>query len=178
MSALKSLALLAAVTAMAGGFSLDEASAAERSRYDYQGAAGVCQPSQPSFAANLRARPLGLANEGATTAFVTCAFRGDQTPGGRGAWQVTATVGNFGAAVRRVTCTFVTGSQLGGDSDAIYRAKTFQVAPGNQGVTFSWVPSEIAGAPESIERPAVLCSLPPRTTLHYFSTYYDEGVGN
>lgn len=178
MSALKSLSLVAVAAVLVAGFPLRDAGAAERSRYDFQGAAGVCQPSQPSFAANLRARPLGLANEGTTTAFVTCAFRGDQTTGGRGAWQVTATVGNFGTAVRRVTCTFVTGSQRGGDNDAIYRAKTFQIAPGGQGVTFSWEPSEIAGAPESIKRPAVLCSLPTKTTLHYFSTYYDEGVGN
>ena len=178
MSALKSSALVAGATVLVAIASQGELRAADKSRYDFQGAAGVCQPSQPSYAAGLRARPLGLANEGAATAFVTCAFRGDQTTGGRGAWQVTATVGNFGGITRRVTCTFVTGSQLGGNNDAIYRSKTFLVAPGGQGVTFSWEPSEIAGAPESIKRPAVLCSLPNRTVLQYFSTYYNENVGN
>lgn len=177
MSALKPFAL--AVAAMlAVGLPVDGVHAAERFRYDFQGAAGVCQPSLPSYAAGLRARPLGLANEGTATSFATCAFRGDQTPGGRGAWQVTATVGNRGTAVRQVSCTFVTGSKLGSSSDAIYRTKTFSVAPGGQGVTFSWQPSEIAGAPESIARPAVLCSLPAGTVLHYFSNYYDENIGN
>lgn len=169
-AALSAALLLAGAT---GG-----AEAAEVLRYDYQGAAAICQPATSQYAAQLRSRPLGLVNEGTTPAFVSCALVGDARPGGRGAMKVLVEVGAAGGVTSGVTCTFVDGLQQGGTADAVYRTKSALVSGGIRGVALTWQPSEIAGAPEHIFRPAVQCALGPLTALHYFAITYDEDIGS
>lgn len=151
--------------------------AAEAFRYDIQGAAGICQPARPEYGVALRARPLGLVNEGTVPAFVTCTLRGDPRAGGRGATKVLVHLGNVGTASAVVSCTFVEGRQLGGESNAVYRTKSGTLFGGAQGESFSWQPSEIAGGPELIYQPALQCSLGAGSALHYISVSYDEDVG-
>lgn len=153
------------------------APAAEVLRYDFQGAASICQPASALYATSLRARPLALANEGTTPAFVSCALRGDPRPGGRGAMKVLVEVGAIGELVGTVTCTFVDGHEQGGTTSAVYRTKSAIVSPLARGATLTWQPSEIAGAPEHIFRPALQCKLGPKTALHYLSLTYDEDIG-
>jgi hypothetical protein len=153
------------------------AGAIEVQRYDMQGAAAICQPATSVYAASLRARPLGLVNEGTTDAFVSCALAGDPRAGGRGAMKVLAEVGATNTPFGSVTCTFVDGYQEGGTTNAIYRTKSAAVGGGTRGATLTWEPVEIAGAPEHIFRPAVQCRLSPGTALHYLSVTYDEDIG-
>jgi hypothetical protein len=153
------------------------ASAAEIFRYDFQGAAGICQPAIAASAANMRARPLAFVNEGEGTAFVTCTFRGDPRPGARGATKVQVHVGHVGETGSSVTCTFVEGRELGGVSNAVYRTKSVAVYGGSPGASMTWQPSEIAGGPDLIYQAGVQCVLGPDTALHYISVYYDEDVG-
>lgn len=156
---------------------LGDARAVEVFRYDYQGAAGVCQPSLPEYEAGLRSRPLGLANEGTTTAFVTCTFRGDDTAGGRGAWQVLVNVANDGTTSQTVKCTLVDGAASGATSNATYTPKSAGLFIG--GAAFiAWVPTDIAGSPAKINRPALSCALPAKTTLQYLGINYDENIGS
>ena len=153
------------------------ASAAEVVRYDYQGAAAICQPALPAHAAGLRARPLSLENLGTGTVFVSCALRGDPRPAGRGAMKVLAEVGATGTGAAVIRCTFVDGLQEGGTLDAVYRTKAVVVQPNTRGTSITWQPSEIAGSPEHIFRPAVQCELPPGAALHYLAGTYDEDIG-
>ncbi|MEN1956906.1 hypothetical protein [Luteimonas changyuni] len=174
---LAATALFAALVVAAPAFSLD-ARSAEVSRYDFQGAAAICQPATAAYGQSVRSRPLAVVNEGTSNTFVTCALRGDPRPGGRGAMKVLV---ETGAPVGRngiVSCTFVDGTQHGNVVDAVYRTKSASVAAGSRGVTLTWQPVEIAGAPEHIFRPAVQCMLSPGIALHYLSVTYDEDVGS
>jgi len=155
-----------------------DAAAAEVFRYDFQGAAGICQPATGAYAEQLRSRPLGLVNEGTTVAFVSCALAGDARPGGRGAMKVLVEIGAVGGIGNVVSCTFVDGFQNGDVLDAVYRTKAAYVTGGTRGVAFTWQPVEIAGAPEHIFRPAVQCALAPGTAMHYLSVTYDEDIGS
>ena len=170
-------AALAAVLLLASAMPGD-AAAAEVFRYDFQGAAGICQPATSTYAAQLRSRPLGLVNEGTTVAFVSCALVGDARPGGRGAMKVLVRIGALGDLGSVVNCTFVDGLQNGDVVDAVYRTKTEYVSAGTRGVAFTWEPVEIAGAPEHIFRPALQCALGPGTAMHYLSVTYDEDIGS
>lgn len=155
-----------------------DAAAAEVFRYDFQGAAGICQPATSAYAEQLRSRPLGLVNEGTTVAFVSCALAGDARPGGRGAMKVLVEVGAVGLGGHVVNCTFVDGQQNGTVVDAVYRTKSAYASGGTRGIAITWQPVEIAGAPEHIFRPAVQCALGPGTAMHYLSVTYDEDIGS
>lgn len=170
--------LMLAMTALILGAVQASAIAAEVFRYDYQGAAAVCQPALPEYEAGLRSRPLGLSNEGDTTAFVTCTFHGDDTSGGRGAWQILVNVANDGTAAASIDCTLVDGFASGSSSNATYTTKSVGLFPGGNGAFIAWLPSEVSGSPAKINRPALSCSLPARTTLHYIGINYDENIGN
>ncbi|MBJ6981488.1 hypothetical protein [Luteimonas sp. MC1572] len=171
-------AALAALLGLFAAAPSGDVAAAEVFRYDFQGASGICQPALSSHAATLRARPLAFVNEGEATAFVTCTFRGDPRAGARGATKVLAHVGNVGTAVAAVSCTFVEGRQLGGQSNAVYRTKSTSVFGGSPGTALTWQPSEIAGGPELIYQAAVQCALGPGGALHYISVFYDEDIGS
>lgn len=163
--------------ALFAGLPAGEVAAVEVERYDIQGAAAICQPATSQYAGQLRSRPLGLVNEGTTAAYVSCALRGDPRPGGRGAMKVLAEVGAVTELAGSASCTFVDGYQQGSFSDAVYRTKAVLLSAGQRGVALTWQPSEIAGAPEHIFRPALQCALSPGTALHYLSVTYDEDVG-
>ncbi|WP_457005398.1 hypothetical protein [Luteimonas sp. A501] len=155
-----------------------QADAAEVVRYDFQGAASVCQPATFAYAEGLDSRPLSFVNKGTTPVFVSCALRGDPRPGGRGAMKVLVEAGATGRRSGRVTCTFVEGYEQGDTSQAVYRTKSADVFTMSRGVALTWQPSEIAGAPEHIFRPALQCVLAPGTAIHYLSVTYDEDVGS
>lgn len=93
-----------------------------------------CNGALPGFEGALRKRPLGIANEGASSAFVTCSF----TNGYNLATILDGVVfvTNRRAAAVDVTCTFVNGvvadAHLSFPSIPLptYYAKTVNVAPG------------------------------------------------
>lgn len=87
-------AACAVTLGLMAALSVTQAAAVEKLRFDYQGAAAVCQPSKPLYEAGLRSRPLGLANAGTDIAFVTCALQGSDPTGQRGAYQVQVNITN------------------------------------------------------------------------------------
>lgn len=150
--------------------------AVELTRTDQQGASGMCQGALASYNATLRARPLGMANEGTTTAFVSCAWQGDDTVNGRGAQQIQVVIGNTGNAAATVSCTLVNGFQAGTFVNATYTVKSATIAPG-AAATISWVPAEVVGAPPEIRLPALSCQLPPGTVIQHTIKSYLEEIG-
>ncbi|MGH8031983.1 MAG: hypothetical protein ACREO8_06345 [Luteimonas sp.] len=146
-------------------------------RYDYQGAGGVCQPTAAQFERGLRSRPLGLANEGTTTAFVSCALQGNDVAAGRLITQVDVVVANGTRGTGTISCTLVAQTQAG---MAFYSARTSTPAPG-QAALFTWFPTDAAidgGTKIGIPRPSLQCSLPPSAVLQYTALYYREDISN
>ena len=172
------LAGILTLATLIGAGASSVASGAEVSRYDYQGAASICQAATAQYAPSVRSRPLALVNEGTSDAFVACALRGDPRPQGRGAMKLLVEVGAPGARSAAVSCTFVEGYQRGSTIDAVYRTKSTIVSAGARGQALTWQPSEIAGSPEHIFRPAVQCMLGPGAALHYLTVTYDEDIGS
>jgi hypothetical protein len=170
------VAAVVAAFCAAAALAPSPADAATVQRYDVQGAAGACQPALASHAAALRTRPLAMVNEGSSPAFVTCTYRGDPSASGRRISKVLVNVGNVSGSPGVVNCTFVNGRD-GLDTAAVYRTKGALVNAGGAGVNLTWQPSEIAGTPTTISRPAVQCTLPKGTAVHYISVTYDEDIG-
>lgn len=158
---------------------MSQAMAVEVNRYDYQGAAAVCQPTLPQHGANLRAQPLrGLSNlNEEDTIFVTCGYRGDDTTVPRGAWRVIANAANYGSSLGAiVSCTLVNGRAIGPDSNATYTTRSVFVALGG-GATIFWTAADIEGGPPTISRPAIMCSVPAGASLQFVGIHYAEDVG-
>lgn len=151
-----------------------ETMAAEVVRYDFQGASSTCQPATFAYAEGIDSRPLSLVNRGTTTVFVSCALRSDPRGGGRGATKVLVEAGATGQRSGQVSCTFVEGRD---QEEPIYRTKSAFVYKESRGVALTWQPSEIAGYPERIFRPAVQCVLAPGTAIHYLAVTYGEDIG-
>jgi hypothetical protein len=155
--------------------------AVEVLRFDYQGAAAVCQPSAPIHETNLRSRPLGLSNSGTKTAFVTCANQGSDPTGQRGAYQVLVNVGNNDTVAKRITCTLVVVFRKPGETAnrTVYSPRAADVPAGSGGF-IAWVPTDLTGQTGGPEIPkwAVSCGLPKKTTLQYTGSFYKEEVGN
>lgn len=163
-----------ALSTLAASFPIGAVSLA---RSDVQGAAGLCKAATPAYAAGVRYRPLGVANESSENAFVTCNWQGDDnSTAARGATRVYVAISNFGGASASVTCTLVEGHQDGVLTFASYTPKTISIASG-AGATLQWLPSEIQGAPATIELPSLSCALPAGTTMNYTGKEYSEDVG-
>jgi len=153
------------------------AQAVEIARQDFQGAVGMCKGATPAYSAALRNRPLGMANESGSVAYVTCNWQGDDTQNTtRGARLLTVVIGNTGTSAQTVDCTLINGFQSGAQTVASYTPKTATVAAGGS-ATIQWVPADLAGAPDQIKLPALSCSLPAGTVLQYTSKQYNEDVG-
>jgi len=174
---------LACVVALGAMCSLLSATvvAIEKPRFDYQGAAGVCQPSTAIYEANLRSRPLGLSNSSTQTAFVTCAIQGSDPTGQRGAYQVLVNVGNNDTAAKNITCTLVVVFRLANETmdRTVYSPRTISL-PAGFGGFISWVPTDLTGTTggPDISKSGISCGLPAQTTLQYTGNFYREEVGN
>lgn len=165
---------------LAPAFAGASVSAAELPRFDYQGAAGVCQAAMPAYEPLLYSRPLGLANIGASTAYVTCAVQGSDPAGQRGAYKVEVNVSNTHTAPQIVTCTMVVVYRKVGDvaDSTVYMPRSLALPP-SAGGFIHWVPTDLIGAfggPE-ISKSGISCILPPATTLQYVANYYYENIG-
>lgn len=127
----------------------------------HQNAAAHCQGALPAFAGTLRARPLGLGNEGNASAFVTCSFPGDAGQGIMPILRLDLFFTNNAASPITINCTGVFGAQrIGG---VMFVAKTVVVAPGaNSGLQWTAENSGVAdlGSPANVS-----CSLPPGAVM-------------
>jgi len=117
-------------------------------------AVGACRGSSPVANANLRKRPLGVRNEGATAVFVSCAAQWGYNPTQIFSAQVI--LNNTNAQATDVTCTLVDGVANGA---AFYFPKTMSLAANNLD-GFVWRPEDYGGTSFSgFEN--FSCSLPP-----------------
>lgn len=87
------------------------AGAETRSRLFTTNPAGICQGALPAFETAIRKRPLAIQNEGATTAFITCAFasQGGVNLDDRNPTEVLVYFSNTSGKAVSVSCTGVTG---------------------------------------------------------------------
>ena len=138
----------------------------------------MCKAATSAFAAGTRYRPLAVANESSSNAFVTCNWQGDDRTGSvRAAKRLSVVVSNFHTAPQSVTCTLVNGHQTGGLTFASYVAKTVSIPAGGF-AELAWVPGEVANSkPSGIDRPSLSCSLPPQAALQHTRREYNEDVG-
>ena len=105
-------------------------------------AAGACQGSLPIYNANLRKRPLGILNEGATSAFLSCGLQWGVMPGNTPQTYVTAT--NRNATAVDLTCTLLDGYPIvTGEPFArvYYHPKTISIAADST-ASIVWDPSD------------------------------------
>jgi hypothetical protein len=160
-------AALAAGLVMSG-----QASAVTVSRdYASHGTAN-CQASLPVFDGNLRKRPMGVANEGTTTAFITCDSENiDNLQAGN------TQVGVFfrnraGTAGITVSCTLVNGFFTA--SKFLPKTSSALAVGGITGIT--WTAAGDNGG-TNFTGAAVSCGLPPGVDLSAVEYVYPEDVG-
>jgi hypothetical protein len=121
-----------------------------------QNAAGMCQGALPQFAGTLRARPLGVINEGGSSAFVTCSL-----PGVDGvSHNMEIIITNRGSSDQTINCTAVSGRVLG--AAPVYVPLTGTVSPGQIiGLFYNPAGGDLGNMLN------LSCSLPPMTELSY-----------
>lgn len=135
----------------------------------------ACQAALPVFDGQIRKRPLAIQNEGTSTAFITCAYRGRF--GGTNATTGTSTylgvglLNNTGAPLS-VTCTMVDGRTGMSNPINFVKSSTF-----SSRAEMSWSASgDNSGTP--FYYPAVSCSLPPGTGIQYLARQYTVEIGS
>jgi hypothetical protein len=164
--------VVGALLAGAIGAYAETACAAMTERSYQQNAAAYCQGALPAFAGTLRARPLGLGNEGNAGAFVTCSytFAGDFFNPTKRLYLFFT---NNTAANLTINCTGVFGTQR---TSPVFIPKSVVVAPGvNAQMQFTAANSGVA----DLEAPAnVSCSLPPGVVMLDSEIAFDVEIGS
>lgn len=143
------------------------ADAATSPRNYQQNGGSACTGTLPTFEGALRKRPKAIANEGTTTAFVTCSALSDQT--GPRPTAVLAWFTNRGAAAATVNCTMIDGDEFNG-STAFPKSKVFAAGLFDGMV---WTPS----GPTFRASVSLSCALPPGVELNFFGHSVQEEIG-
>lgn len=155
-------ALIATATAAA----LLTAAPAARAN-DWSNAIDVCQGALPAFESSLRKRPLAIANEGSTPAYVSCSLRaplGNLDGGGEDVTQIILLLTNRGSGAQSVSCTLVDGVAAPFPSfPAVYLPKTLEVQPNAFGV-INWFAFETTAG--RFRLPNLSCALPPGAEIN------------
>lgn len=131
-----------------------------------------CQSALPVFDGNVRKRPMAVANEGTTTAFITCDSESINNTG-TGFTEVAVYLRNrAGAAGITVGCTLVEGAFIATGSFP----KTSGAIPGAGGTSqIIWTIADNAN--NVFVSPAVSCALPPGVDISLMQFKYAEDVG-
>lgn len=163
--------LLLVAAAIAAGLA-GAAHAARTERVYQQNAASVCQGALPAFAGTLRARPLGIANEGAAVAYLTCSFTREgaiNDPVNR----LSLRFENPTAAPLTISCTGVFGARRG---LVLYLPKTTTIAAGDFG-NIAWSAGDNGGA--DLPGPGnTSCLLPTGAMMLETYNYFDVEIGS
>ena len=171
------LAVLSTVAVVATAFPIRAGSIPDPVIRDHlsHGTAG-CQSALPVFDGNIRKRPLAVANEGASSAFLTCDFDDiDNNFGGKEKVGIYF-VNQSGAADATVSCTLVDGVVI---SPAMTRYFPKVSPPIALGATSGILWDAVADAVESGRyiAPALSCSLPPGIAVWAVQNVYPEDIG-
>src|SRR5690554_5703366 len=135
-------------------------------------AAGLCQGALPAMDANLRKRPLAVANEGDSPVFVTCAFTTLMDQGGGGGVGQDNVVRYFGMFLsshvpepQTVSCTGVIG--FDGSPDLQYVSLEVDVSSETPDSNYLYFYPEDAGPEQEHlhQLVSMSCRLPPGTGI-------------
>lgn len=133
---------------------LAQHASAANHRYHNWSSTAVCEAPLPVYDATLRKRPLGIANEGAATIFISCSLPADyyaDTDDGQVNIYFTSPSANT-----PVSCTMAAGNRISG---VAYQTKSAVIPGGNSGlVSFTDVSrvSEFGSLNFSCNLPAAL----------------------
>lgn len=132
--------------------------------YD-QNASGTCNGALPAFDQSLRFRPLAVANEGTTNAFVSCTQLAAQGPA---VDNTTLYLQNTGTASATINCTFVSGYDSGPKGSF---PKAITLAAGETG-TLTWSRTADNGgvnfpSDSAFSFASYSCNLPAKTELEF-----------
>ncbi len=163
------IASLGVAAALFAAVMSDASAATAQGRY-FQNAAGICQASLPSYEGAIRKRPTAVANEGSSSAFVSCSAP-TSAESSQGITQVYAVLYNRTAAAIPVTCTYVHNYQSGGT----IVPKTISV-PANSRAFLSWTPADV-GATSTMSFANFNCALEPGTDVGYVYYFYNYEIG-
>lgn len=148
------------------------AHAATIERIYQQNAASTCQGALPAFAGTLRARPLGVGNEGAAPTFLTCSFT-REGPFDQPVTRVSLHFTNNADAAVTINCTGVFGQQR---DETVYLPKSVVVEPGEFG-NIAW--SAVDNDGNDLPGPGnSSCSLPPGAVMLDTFNYFDVEIGS
>ncbi len=140
--------------------------AATVTRSLYTQASGACQGALPIYETNFRKRPLAVANEGVTNAFVTCGVRNTED---NTANAVELYVTNRNAADVSVDCTLVDGIFDNTIGFASYYPQT-KTATAGVDSGFSW---SGFGSPWQ----QISCNVPAKVEVNMVYSSVDENIG-
>jgi len=119
-------------------------------------AVNYCQGSLPSFEGALRKRPLAIANQGTTTAFISCSVRAaqvsDSKPG-----HLYVYLSNHSETKKDMSCTMIQGNV---DTASAYFPKNLSAVP-NTGGEIGWA---LDAAYDLVN---LNCALPPGVEIDY-----------
>lgn len=149
-----------------------EAIAVKQTRSDFQAAVNSCQGALPSFEGTLRKRPLAIANEGTSTAFISCGLS-SEVANSAGMSVVGALFINRGLASADVTCTLAVGIPAPFGTPVFF-TKTATVPTGGSGGP-TWVSADNGGNPFKVA--SISCSIPPGFEINNTQTVYETDVG-
>lgn len=161
----------AAVAACAALLSPAPAAAATVVRQFFQNGGSACTGALPTFEGSLRKRPLGIANEGAVPAFITCSAQANNVNGARPT-AVFASATNRGAAAVTLSCTLVNGDSFNGAAYTV----TSIVVPASDLATLQWLPAAPA-TQLPFASVSISCALPPGVEVNYFGHDIAEDIG-
>jgi len=149
-----------------------QAGAVLQQRSAAQSPVNNCQPARPNFEGAFRKRPLGIANEGGSTAFISCALSA-QTVNSPGIHLLLVFFINRGAANAEVSCTLINGlaSPLGVPT---FFPKAFTVTAGRS-AGGSWSQGDNGGNP--FVAPSLSCAIPPGVEINATQIVYRIDVG-
>lgn len=164
--------VLAITVATMAAMSAGAADAALIQRVYHQNAANHCQGALPAFAGTLRARPLGVGNEGNAPAFLTCSFEtsGQFAPINR---LSVFFANNNDAGSIAINCTGVFGVQR---ATPVYLAKSVNVTAGATG-NLVWTDADNGG--EALPGPGnISCAMAPGAVMLDIFNYFDVEIGS
>ena len=166
---MKKIASMTVAVALLGSV-MGTANADTATKRYYQNATGICQASLPSFEGAIRKRPTAVANEGASSAFVSCSAP-TSSEASTGITQVSIVLYNRTASAIPVTCTFVHSFQAGGT----LVPKSISV-PANSRAFLNFTTADV-GNPASLAFANFNCALEPGTDVGYVYYNYTYEIG-
>ena len=132
-----------------------------------------CQAALPVFDGKIRKRPKAIANEGTSSAFITCDFDSINN-GGTGFTDIGIFFINRSGVAKTVNCTFVDGIYDVAFSPSLVKSVVMPTttAPVSLGVTAA---TDNAG--NNFTAPAISCEIPAGVEIAAVRGVYPEEVG-